>query len=74
LSNIFLVILQVDLSVHILDIHAIESKKPEQVSNLSYGKWKNGKTLFKQGGPFSTKAGIHRGPVSRYRLFIGITF
>ena len=34
----------------------------------------NGKTLFKQGGPFSTKAGIHRGPVSRYKLFIGITF
>ena len=31
------------------------------------------KTLFKQGGPFSTKAGIHRGPVSRYKLFIEIT-
>ena len=27
------------------------------------------KTLFKQGGPFSTKAGIHRGPVSRYILY-----
>ena len=26
------------------------------------------KTLFKQGGPFSTKAGIHGGPVSRYIL------
>ena len=34
---------------------------------------KNGKTLFKQGSPFSTKAGIHRGPVSRYKLFIEIT-
>ena len=33
----------------------------------------NGKTLFKQGGPFSTKAGIHRGPVSRYKLYIEIT-
>ena len=27
------------------------------------------KTLFKQGGPFSTKAGIHSGPVSRYILY-----
>ena len=31
--------------------------------------WKMEKTLFKQGGPFSTKAGIHRGPVSRYILY-----
>lgn len=38
-TNISLIILQVDLSVHILDIHAIESKKPEQASGsnaLSY--------------------------------------
>ena len=33
----------------------------------------NGKTLFKQGSRLSTKAGIHWGPVSRYKLFIEIT-
>ena len=35
------------------------------------------KTLFKQGGPFSTKAGIHRGPVLHplYKIntiFVGV--
>ena len=32
LTNSSLTMLQVDLSVNILDIHAIESKKPEQAS------------------------------------------
>ena len=45
----------------------VENRKEEMEKTLME------KTLFKQGGPFSTKAGIHRGPVSRYKLFIEIT-
>ena len=47
----------------------------ERLANYSkqdFLRW-NGQTLFKQGGPFNTKTGIHRGPVSRYKLFIEIT-
>ena len=58
--------------IDICDTRKLNKRENTDMHMHGNGKW-NGKTLFKQGGPFSTKAGIHRGPVSRYKLFIEIT-